>query len=90
MTVSKTGCMITTQVLFKFHGLLEDNFLSPFLFDSIYVSYEFVVVVYMWTSLNSSKVLDAGVLLLNTSHHLIIWMTTGRGRGRGSQVSSST
>jgi hypothetical protein len=82
--------MITTHILFKFHGLLEDNFFSPFLFDSIYVSYEFVVVVYMWTRLNSSKGLDTGVLLLNTSHHLIIWMTKGLAHGRGSQVDSST
>jgi hypothetical protein len=82
--------MITTHIPFKFHGLLEANFLSPFLSDSIYSSYEFVIAVYEWTRLNSGKALDAGVLLLNTSHHLMNWMTTGRGRGRGSQVASST
>ncbi len=54
------------------------------------MSYEFVIAVYVWTRLNSGKALDAGVLLLNTSHQLINWMTTGRGRGRGSQVVSST
>ncbi len=48
-----------------------------------------MIAVYEWTRLNSGKALDAGVLLLNTSHHLMNWMTTGRGRGRGSQVASS-
>jgi hypothetical protein len=82
--------MTTTHIPFKFHGLLEDNFVSLFLSNFIYVFYEFVVAVHMWTRLNGSKALDVEVLLLNTSHRSINWMTTSWGHGRGSQVASST